>query len=385
MRSATGASPASWPVASWKFALLLGVLAFALLLLHVRSVQPPEQRGIGVVPSEAPETGRGFVVSMGVRFKSCRRPLDVTVVVAGSAEYWIDHAGQMRASGSVDVAIPDTKLDNLKAGIGVDGKLAPSAPFTEEDLPKRLSRKAFESHIDRRRDVTILSARVRRWGRHLKPLVIRFEARWLSPRDRLGTCYLEVPALAGPATALSAQIARKEAFTEKRFAMVDCAKLTCSIIPLRSRELDLVAYYLPKFETTRGLTTVDAGSGTIRTDLSLPAPDGDVQGFPSWTCATRPPKDFSFLANTAPGDKEQFIEGDAPDASGAVSVDRLGTALTERNCASFAVFEESSAQLKRDLLLLLMGALLSVGFALVAEAAARLRPQASKPKSGPAA
>ena len=231
--------------------------------------------------------------------------------------------------------------------------------------------KTFEVRVDEAREATVLTAELARWGRHLKPLVVRFQADWLSPRDHLGTCYLTLPALAGPTTVLGAQTARRQAFA--KIESVDCYAEQCSILPVTSREPRLQAYYVPEYETTRGLTSLDAGSATIRTDLSQPAPDGVVQGRPSWTCATRPPESFSYLKFGEPPSGDQYVQRREPRASGAVSVDRLGTVISQRNCASFAVIEESSAQVKRDLLLLVLGALLPAGFALLTGVGIRKR------------
>jgi hypothetical protein len=194
--------------------------------------------------------------------------------------------------------------------------------------------------------------------------VFRFDADWLERRDRLGSCYLRVPALAGAPTVLSAQEIRMKAIDVGGNDDVEPPPPT-SILEVTSDNRR--AYYLPEFETTRGVTAAELGSNRIRGDLSQPPPDGNVRGIPSWTCATRPSKGFQILETVRPGQRPPVVEGASTDATGAVSTRQLGTAITERNCATFAVVEESSAQIKRDLVLLCLGTLIGLGTTLAVE------------------
>jgi len=362
--AAASDAPAGWRpgvgVALVGLALVVGSLGAGLYLLSVEEAETPEHRGIGVLPSVEARPRRGLAVSTAVRVTSCSKPVQVTLVVTGSTEYWVDHRDELRDHGDVQVGVPDLNLHNIEAGLGVDGKTAPIAPWTEE--PNRTAELVkLPTHEKKLQSVTVLGVRVRHWSRHLRPVVFRFGADWLSRRDRLGSCYLSLPALAGPTTVLSAQEVRGQARRE-----LDCEKLDCSIEDVRSSKTGLRAYYHPRYETTRGLAVALTGSNTVRADLASPPPDGNSGGSQSWTCATRPTaRTFKFIENVRRGDDPDVVEG---ESSGAVSIRRLSGATSERNCASFAVIEEATAQLRRDVTLLLLGVLISAGVTLMVEA-----------------
>jgi hypothetical protein len=352
--------------------LIVFTLVLGLWLLRVRDVELPEQLGVGVVSSAPASAGRGFAVSAGVRIRSCDEPVVVTLVVTGTAEYWIDRAKQLRRSGTLRLAVPDDReasdiQGDIEIGLGSDGKLSPIAPVTEAPQPDRRLQPLPDERL---RWVAVTGARIRGWGRHIRPVVFRFDASWLERRDRLGTCYLRVPALAGAPTALSAQEIRQKAVD-----IHEEPPPPRSILEVASDKRR--AYYLPELETTRGVTAAELGANTLRTDLSQPPPDGNVRGVPSWTCATRPVRSFRILETVDPGERPGLVEGASPDATGAVSVRHLGTAVTERNCATFAVVEESGAQFRRDLVLLGLGALFSLGMTLIAEPFLRRRADAA--------
>jgi hypothetical protein len=343
------------------FSLVLGSLGGGMLLLDVKDTELPEQRGIGVVPSAPPDPGRGFAVSAGLRIRSCDNPVRVTLVVTGSAEYWIDHASDMRDGGDLRVAVPDKHLSNVKVGLGVDGKLSAIAPFTEEPHPDPQI-KPLPDHLKKLQTVTELAAHVDNWGRHLRPVVFEFDANWLSRRDLLGSCYLKIPALAGAPTVLSAQELQGQAKPIDK--ELDCP---CTILEVSSAETKQHAYYQPPYETTRGVVSTVIGRNRVRTDLSQPPPDGNVRGITSWTCATEPTQRFKILENVRPGEHPELVEGGSGEATGAMSVRRLGSSIAERTCASFAVIEESSAQQKRDFTLFLLGVAFSTGLAFIVE------------------
>src|SRR3954452_23610813 len=115
--------------------LVLVSLAFGILVLNVNNASVPEPRGIGFVPPVLPAPGRGFLVSEGLAATSCSNPVHVTLVVTGSAEYWIDHADALGRSAELRVAVPDVDIHNIQVGLGSDGKTAPVAPLSAQATP----------------------------------------------------------------------------------------------------------------------------------------------------------------------------------------------------------------------------------------------------------
>jgi hypothetical protein len=347
-------------------ALMLASLGVGVFLLAEQQRQVPEQRGIGVLTSVHPNPGRGLALSVGVRFRSCGEPVEVTLVATGTAEFWIDNARALRRGGTVQLAVPDLGLRRIRVGLGTDGKVAAIAPLTQSPEPGPL---VTGLPVRRLRSVSVIGAHVARWGLHLRPFVVRFEADWLQRRSHLGSCYLRLPALAGFPTVLSAQEIRGQ-------AVPDVGKLTGpeSIFVVSSQETGLQSYYSAELETTRGVTSIALGSSALRTDLSQPAPDANVGGAASWTCSTTPPRSVETLESVKPGSAApEIIEGAAVDAKGALSASRLGGAVAERTCASFAVLDESRSGVSRDITLLLIGAIFSIGVGLAVEGLRRKR------------
>ena len=345
-------------------ALTLGSVGMGLTLLHTTQRSVPEQRGIGVVTSVPPIPGRGLAMSAGVRFRSCDEPVDVTLAATGTAEFWIDNARRLRREGTIQVSIPDRELEDVSVGLGEEGQTSGVAPLSVRTEARQ---RLIPLPVRVLRSVTVVGARIPQWGVHLRPVVVRFRADWLEPRG-LGNCYLWLPALSGFATVLSAQEIRGR-------AVPDVSRLPGdqSIVVVSSRETGLEAYYQPEYETTRGVTSIAAGSNLLRTDLSQPAPDTNVRGAASWTCSSSPPRSADVLERIRGRRAPDIVIGEAEDATGALSVTRLGTAIGERSCASYAVVEESQASVSRDIVLLFVGAGFSLGIGFVVESLRRRR------------
>jgi hypothetical protein len=348
-------------LAALGLALMLASVGAGVLLLRERQRPVPEQRGVGVLTSVHPRPSRGLVLSAGVRFHSCKNPVDVTMIASGTSEFWADQARSLRRGGTVQLAVPDLSVRHVRVALGVEGKSAPIAPLTQQTQSTPAIR---PMPVRRLRTVTVIGADVPGWGRHLRPVVFRFDADWLQGRSLLGSCFVRLPALVGFPTVLSAQEIRGQAVN-------DVSKLhgTRSFFVVSSRETGLQAYYDPELETTRGVTSIQTGSSILRTDLSQPAPDGNVQGAPSWTCTSTPPQTFGFLETLRPGERPpDVLEGSAIDSTGALSNSRLGAAVGERTCASYAVIEQPAASVIRDLVLLFIGAAFSIGVGFLVEA-----------------
>ena len=361
-RPARDRSPAVLAIGA---ALVLACLAAGLLVQQTEERELPEQRGIGIVPSREPEPNRGLVATAAVRIRSCDEPVSVQLNVSGSAEYWLDHASALSDGGELRVGIPDLDLRDIRVGLGDDGKLAAVAPFSQV-LQEDPRVKPLPEHGRKLKTVTELAVRIDGWGTHLRPVVFEFEADWLSSRNPLGSCYLRLPALAGPATVLTAQEVADPARVRADLGGIDCdVPRNCNIVRLYSQETKLRAYYRAGYETTRGIAAVALGDHSIKADLSQPDPNTNVGGIPAWACKTTALERFHLLGEARREERPEVLEGEE-QGSGAYSVDRLAEAPEEQSCATFAVLEASSFQVRRDVLLLIIGVLLGsgVGFAI---------------------
>lgn len=355
-------------------AIAVAAIGAGVLFFGVEDRPVPEQRGVGVISwvgdktegrQVHPAPGRGLALSAAVRLRSCGDPVQVTMIATGTAEFWADHSRRLRNGGTLEMAIPDLNVSKVRVGLGEDGKLSALAPLDATADPAAGPVSALP--VRRLASVSVLGARVPRWGRHLRPVLVSFEADWLQRRSVLGSCFLRLPALAGFPTVLSAREIRGEAVPD-----VDRLKGAAgSIFVVSSKETGLEAFYRSEFETTRGVTSVELRSNSIRGDLSQPAPDTNVRGAPSWTCSSTPPRSVRQIADVKPGSQApEILQG---DEAGALSSARLGAAVGEHTCASFAVVEHSSSAVARDIAGLLIGAVFSFGVGLLLDGMRRLR------------
>jgi hypothetical protein len=349
--------------------LLLAGIGVSLILTSVglgivehRVHRPPseEAEGVGVVLPVTPRLGRGTVTTLGVEFHSCGKPVSVTAVVDGTAEFWIDWARTLKGVQKVTVAVPDLRMSNVRAGFGQAGDVAVTEPFTQRPVPGRLMTVEEPRRLT---SVTAIPMSVRDWGTYLRPLVVRFDAHWLYPRS-LGSCYLRLPALAAASTVLSAQEAAGRLNPKRSVSKIVSGGIVYSV------NTGLSAPYNPALEGALGLTSLRIGKSALRTDLSQPAPDRDVSGRPTWTCKTTPRRTDSpgVVGTSIPiGKVPDSVVAVSGDSSAALSASRISAEVAQRDCAAIAVIEESNAELRRDLLLLLVGALFSLGITLLVE------------------
>jgi hypothetical protein len=351
----------------------LAALGAGVLLFGVEDRPVPELRGVGVVSwarnakgafrQVHPEPGQGLALSAAVRIRSCGKPLRVSVIASGTAEYWADHAARLRRGGKIEIAVPDLDLRNVDVRLGTDGKTAPVAPLAEE--PDATAIKIEPLEVRRLTSVTVVGAEIPKWGEHLRPVIVSFDADWTEGRSYLGSCYLRLPALAGFPTVLSAREILGDAVKD-----VTTLPGSKSALVVSSKETKLEAYYRAEYETTRGVTSIELGSSALRTDLSQPAPDTNVRGAPSWTCSSTPPRSLATLDTIDADDPPEILQG---EESGALSTSRLGAAIKQKTCASYTVVEQSGAAVSRDITGLLIGALFSFGVGLFLEGTRRSR------------
>jgi hypothetical protein len=331
-RHSVGVIHASFAVAIASVIVIGTTLLVGLNWLDVRESPRQEADGVGVLaPDKAhPKAGRGFAVGLGVEVAECDEPVAVTVVVAGTGEYWKDAASELARGGAFRLGIPSGELEEVRYGVGTT-LTATSNPIDEQRVGKVIDRASVETPDD---DLTIVSGYVPRWGKRKEPLVVRFNADdWLQQRGKW-SCYLTVPALSGSATALAAErVAGRATFTPsfKRGLFV-------------SNEEGLYARYKVAEEITLGTVNVTA-EGEVLDEESSPEPTATVQGDPAWTCSS----------NEAPADHK-----------GPFSSALLERAVTT-DCSGTVAVAEDDADGRRDVTLLMMGILIAIGLGLLVE------------------
>ena len=343
-------------VAALTLVALGGVGAHAKL--DTDPAPPPLKAGaIGVVPPGAPPPKDGFAVSAGVRFKDCGKPVDVTLVVGGTAEWWMRYARRMGATEELRIGIPTRKdrddisdaISDVSVDLTVDGTEGFLRPLTQSGLRRARFRKSLQNEGR----FTEVQVTVKDWGRSIHPVVVRFKADWLDPRAE-GSCYASIPAITGGRGVFAAQDVRGEARSED--------------LSTGGEVVDgpggLAAPDEPRLESTRGLVSLDVGKHNLDDDLSLPEPDAQLYGLPMWTCSRRPPGTPALLEER-PRDVPEFLTtGDGATVLSNRHVDRW---IDAGDCSATAVLEEKGSARSRDLWLLIFAALFSLGATILVE------------------
>jgi hypothetical protein len=355
-----------WVLRLALIALTLIALPIAVGLYLIRTDQPnrEEPPGVGFVPPLPASPGNGFALSMLVDAKGCKDTVHVTVVAAGSANYWVEHASRLRRAEhdpddrrpSFRMVLPDVRDGTLHVWRGTKATDV-QVPQDARDPPGRSPSLTVKTEISKRDGVfTIVSGDVPHWTDDLAPIVVGYDASgWVSRRG-LGSCFVQLPALTGDLSVLSAQFARHARGSSTG---------TATDIVVSSRRTGQFDLYDRRLDPVHGSTTVAAASGEVSTGESLPPPATSTNGSPTWTC--HPRGKTAGLLLDEPANAPDVLFGYSPEPTpGALSRRALQLSDTS-DCSALAVLVESSAGLWRDAVLLLVGAFISLGFAVCIE------------------
>jgi hypothetical protein len=351
-------------------AVTLTALAGGSLLTEVRSVAPPEQRGVGVMVDGVQARGArgldvGLTLGAAVRVEGCGQSVDVRLTVTPTAEFWIDNGERLQRSARVRLAIPDVGLKHLRVSSPTDG-LTLVTPLTEDEGPLE---HPLQADVEERGPSTLVDVQVPHWGRTQRPLVATFSADWTERRSWLGACYVRLPALAGFPTVLSAAELTGAATDEDSPPGGDLGFFVVS-----SEETGLHTYYDPTLEVTRGVTSLTLGRYTLQEGATIPGPDSNLGGSPAWTCRTSIADSLGRADQLKPGSQApDMVLGDPNDSTLAFSHERIDEILDQQTCASFVAIEGPGAGTKRDLALMGVGAMFSLGIELLLSGVRRRR------------
>jgi hypothetical protein len=337
-------------------------LVIGLWLLPIEEAPRQEPASVGVQAPAKPRPGRGFIVGMGVFVKDCGEPVRVVLVANGTAEFWRDQARVVPHRAPFRFAVPGTDLRAVKLGVSTDATDISNPIYADPE-----KHGYFTADPARETNgVTVLSGHVFDWPARLSAVVASFQADWLSDRG-IGSCYLSLPSLTGALTVLATNQALGRVSRDPR----EIAQPGVPIV--RSERTGLAAVYNPRLETTYGTTTVVVAGGDVLAEGSLPAPDQTIDGNSTWVCETKPARSRALVEAAKPGGRADLL----------ISRDKTGAAYSRAylrdargtDCSSVAVVIENRAGTLRDLVLLLLGASLSLGAAIVVEGLLdRLRP-----------
>ncbi len=332
--------------------------------MHIQGARTAEERG---------SDDKGIALSMAVVVTACDEPVDVSLTVAPTAEFWIDNEGRLDRGVVVRVAIPtpagtsqeDAVVD--ARGWTVDDGLA---PYASGVTAKKVL--MFDVEAEAARASTFLTLTVPEWGTTLNPVVVAFKADWTTRRSYLGSCYVTLPSLTGLHTALATAHLQGKAVVGGEDGDLPGRE---NFFVLTSPTTQLRANYRPQYEVTRGVTSLDLKGHTIDAGATLPGPDANLGGTPAWTCRSNVPKDLKTIYSTDAGDPAADVYSTLT-ALGTVALSdaRLAELLDQRTCASYVAIDSSAAGVRRDLLLMGVGALFAAGIELTLSGLRRRRP-----------
>jgi hypothetical protein len=356
------------------------VIAFASVALIVFTLirgvdllgatEPPrdqaEAPAVGFLAPKAPKPGRGFALGMAIEVTTCDQPVHVTLVAAGTAEYWRDH----HFGGPFKLGIPGRHVANLRVGLAentnsvinpIDNERPKDRP-PGWDVSRVQNMTVVSGHVPVERDV-LVSFDATNFDR---------ERHWLEERGQ-GTCYLRLPALSGNFTAFATEQARGAAFPAPDEAVPPALEGRWfarygKCIPQISERVyaghKLAALYCPRFEIVHGSVAVRAvpeheggRAGTVLSNESLPEPDTVVEGDPVWSCRSDPRGDDPVTAR---------LELQQAGLGSPMSADRLDRELAP-NCSGFVAVTESNAGERRDVTLILIGIGIALGLGALVE------------------
>lgn len=334
--------------------LVAGPLLYGLRKLNFRGLPVERTENVGFVPPRPASPGARTALGMAIEVQSCHQPVEVTVVAAATANYWRKHAGRIPETSRFMFVIPDRRLHDPKLSPGtLPSDLTGPLYATSEEEPFGFRQLKPEVH----KSVTALAGTYQYWDLTEAPVIARFKANWLKERG-VGSCYLLAPGLVGPFSVFAAQLALGNTLSNDQRG--ENQRYTSVVY---DRHLKTGVLYDRGLEPTHGSTTVLVHDGFVDTGASLPNPDTQFDGHPKWTCSSQPLV-TKRLRSSGPIPDIALAN---PDSIGAFSERALGREEASNNCAAVIVITEDGSATKRDLLLLGMGTLISLGLAIAVE------------------
>ena len=357
-----------WPLLVVGIALVVLPVVIGAGRLDTTSPERLDPAGVGYRPPVPARTGcrrqrreltcsdRGVAIGLTATVKSCNEPVDAVVVVAGTAEYWHDQRARLGSRADFVLALPDVAGEpSVFAGTAASEVIDPLDAPLRPTQDVRLTATVEESP----HGITVVRGRVERWRRSLAPIVARFRGDWVE-RTGLGTCIVRMPAVEGAFSVLAAQEALGHAAPVGEVYSTDRRTLT-----VFNEETRRGAVYRPQLDPTLSQATVVVQDGSVDVDESLPGPDTAVSGNPTWTCHV-PPRRVGLLTVDPTESVDVLLGTSQLGSAGALS--RRGILhRPSEDCSGMVAVREASASWQRDLHILIIGVLVSLGAAILVE------------------
>ena len=329
-----------------------------LAVLRVHGAPVGQTQTIGFMPPEPALPGRGMAIGMSIRTRGCENPVQVKILAGPTAEYWRDYVEALPRDLPFAVAIPDERMRNVRVGIGTSPDDVPAPLYARTRRDPQI---VTPDPVVERWGVTVVGGTMHDWQRTLGAVSVTFDADWLERRS-VGACYLRVPGIVGADTVFPVQQALNQVSHDRKRVESIAVRVGAANLA-RNPHTGLWYPYLPGYGSNEGSTTVVVDGGGVLADASLPGPDAEFDGHPQWTCSWNPQESGPLgRAGPIPG----LAEGEGRERVGTYSRGAL-RASHESSCAVVAVIAEDSAGTQRDLILLLMGTVISLGAAILVE------------------
>lgn len=334
--------------------LLLGIAALIVgrPLLTTTTAPLVSTPGVQVLGPAAGDGELGLVVRLAVRTTGCSGAAEATIVVAGTQQYWTRtkrNAGS-RHRFAVVIGAPAVKVRDV--GLGrADGALSDDAAFFSRYLDRPI-----RSYVVRQnKRTTVITGTAKEWGTDGTSLVIQLLAPWLARRS-YSSCWLTLPPLTGPLSQQAGAAGGVDPGGGGRGLSV----------ALKPKERAALGSDEPLLATTY----VQPLGGAVDVGSSSPSPGSNSRTW-NYACRGRQPLTTARILETARG--EGSIKERAARLPGLLTADGFseGTYLerhySKSDCAATAVINDASRGSRRDLLVLLLGALLGLAATLIVE------------------
>lgn len=342
----------------------LAVTAIALVggaaVIRTDAPNPENPRALGVLvwradnPQPVRASAAQLAVSLAVEMDSCDDPVDVRVTVTPTVEFWAARAGNLADGAVVGIAIPDPDIDTVTAALTTDAAEGLTQPGV--DLPDQAPVSAQPVEHPPGSRMTVAKVSIANWGDTNYPVSFQFKADWIVADTWLGRCYVELPALVGlPSVLSAAEIAGR--------ANDVGGPLLGPMNDIVVTSADRQAGYESRYESTRGVSSIALSGMSLDQEASLPAPDANLNGTHAWSCSSQAIDDIRFIDSLKPEDDQPDLGIPRDHNTGAYSLSaaRMAEVLGRPTCATLAALEESSRGPRRDLALIAIGAVFSLG------------------------
>lgn len=308
---------------------------------------------VGVLPPSPGTQDRGFDVGLAAQPRGCNESVPIKLVVNGSTAYWSEHRSPAGAWLPFVIVLPG-HFNDLRTGLGrIDTIPVDDPEQANIDNSAVMELRKYLLVTPGKRDLTVLSGEVEGWSQTKRPVIVTADADWITRRG-VNDCNLQLPALAGPPSALAVVEALTCHGLDHSYLAGSCTD------PPGSADTS-TASISPGLEVSEAVAMVSGSN--ISGSESVPEPV-EINESSGWRCRSPSP-------TVAPQ-----ITGGLEAGSGSASA----SVVNQDDCHAVATVLASNWH--RDFLLILIGALMAVGVHMIFQAMVEARPKHKSGRSG---